>query len=40
MEIEIERSWHLKTKTVLVVVVVGPLGLIKKGTQEQIKKNA
>lgn len=30
------KKWHLKSRTV--PVVVGALGLIKKGTQEQIKK--
>ena len=36
LEIEIEKMWHLKTKTIL--VVVGALRLIKKGTNAFIEK--
>ena len=32
LEIEVQKMWHLKTKTL--PVVVGALGLIKKGTQD------
>ena len=32
LEIEVQKMWHLKTKTLL--VVVGALGLIEKGTQD------
>ena len=36
LEIEVEKMWHLKTKTI--PVVVGALGLIKKGTTAFIEK--
>ena len=36
LEIEIEKMWHLKTTTI--PVVVGALGLIKKGTNAFIEK--
>ena len=36
LEIEIEKMWHLKTTTIL--VVMGALGLIKKGTIDYLKK--
>lgn len=36
LEIEIERMWH--TKTVVVPVVIGALGLPKKGLEEFINK--
>ena len=36
LEIEIEKMWHLKTKTL--PVVVGALGLIRKGTADFIDK--
>ena len=36
LEIEVEKMWHLKTKTI--PVVVGSLGLIKKGTNTFIEK--
>ena len=32
LEVEVQKMWHLKTKTL--PVVVGALGLIKKGTQD------
>ena len=36
LELEIQRMWHMKT--VLIPVVVGALGTVKKGTVENIKK--
>ena len=36
LEIEIERMWH--TKTEVVPVVIGALGLIKKGLEKFINK--
>jgi len=36
LEIEIERMWGLKTTTVL--VVIGALGIIKKGMESYINK--
>ena len=36
LEIEIQKMWHLKTTTV--PVVVGALGIIKKGTQQFLDK--
>ncbi|XP_037772667.1 uncharacterized protein LOC119568279 [Penaeus monodon] len=36
LEIEIERMWGMKTTTV--PVVIGALGIIKKGTEDLIKK--
>ena len=36
LEIEVEKMWHLKTKEIL--VFVGALGLIKKGTGAFIEK--
>ena len=36
LEIEIEKMWQLKTTTI--PVVVGALGLIKKGTIDYLKK--
>ena len=36
LEIEVEKMWHLKTKTI--PVVVGALGLLKKGTNAFIEK--
>ena len=36
LEIEVEKMWHLKTTTI--PVVVGALGLIKKGTNAFIEK--
>ena len=36
LNIEVEKMWHLKTNTIL--VVVGALGLIKKGTNVFIQK--
>lgn len=36
LEIEVEKMWHLKTKTI--PVVVGALGLIKKGTNQFLEK--
>ena len=40
LEIEIEQMWHLKTnlKTKTIPVVVGALGLIRKGTNDFIEK--
>ena len=35
LEIEIEKMWHLKTRTI--PVVVGALGLIKKGTSQYLE---
>ena len=36
LEIEVEKMWHLKTKTIL--VVVGALGLKQKSTNAFIEK--
>ena len=36
LEIEIEKIWHLKTT--IVPVIVGALGIIKKGTDKHINK--
>ncbi|XP_047480182.1 uncharacterized protein LOC125032840 [Penaeus chinensis] len=36
LEIEIEKMWHLKTNTI--PVVIGALGLIKKGTNQYVEK--
>ena len=36
LEIEIERMWYLKTKTI--PVVMGALGLIQKGTADYLKR--
>ena len=36
LELEVQRMWHLKT--VLILVVVGALGTVKKGMVENIKK--
>ena len=36
LEIEVEKMWYLKTKTI--PVAVGALGLIKKGTNAFIEK--
>ena len=36
LELEVQRMWHLKT--VLIPVVVGALGTVKKGMVENIKK--
>jgi hypothetical protein len=36
LEIEVEKMWHLKTCTI--PVIVGALGLIKKGAKEMINK--
>ena len=38
LEIEIEKMWHLKTTTM--PVIVGALGMIKKGTDKHINKIA
>ena len=35
LELEIQRMWHMKT--VLIPVVVGALGKVKKGMEENIK---
>ena len=36
LELEIQRMWHMKT--VVIPVVVGALGTVKKGMVENIKK--
>ena len=36
LELEIQRMWHMKT--VVIPVVVGALGAVKKGMVENIKK--
>ena len=36
LELEIQRIWHMKT--VVIPVVVGALGTVKKGMVENIKK--
>ena len=36
LELEIQRMWHMKT--VVIPVVVGALGTVKKGMVEKIKK--
>ena len=36
LEIEVERLWHMKTVTIL--VVIGTLGMIKKGTEKHLEK--
>ena len=36
LEIEIQNMWHLKA--ILIPVVVGALGMIKKETEDQIKQ--
>ena len=35
-EIEVEKLWHMKTVTV--PVVIGALGMIKKGTEKYLEK--
>ena len=36
LELEIQRMWHMKT--IVILVVVGALGIIRKGMVENIKK--
>ena len=36
LELEIQRMWH--TKTIVILVVVGAFGIIRKGMVENIKK--
>ena len=36
LEIEVEKLWHMKTVTI--PVVIGALGMIKKGTDKHLKK--
>ena len=38
LELEIQRMWHMKT--IVIPVVVGALGTVKKGRVENIKKVA
>ena len=35
-EIEVEKLWHMKTVTI--PVVIGALGMIKKGTEKHLEK--
>ena len=35
LEIEVEKLWHMKTVTVS--VVIGALGMIKKGTEKHLE---
>ena len=36
LELEIQRMWHMKT--IVILVVVGALGIMRKGMVENIKK--
>ena len=36
LEIEVEKLWHMKTVTI--PVVIGALGMIKKGTEKHLEK--
>ena len=36
LEIEVEKLWHMKTVTI--PVVIGALGMIKKGTDKHLEK--
>ena len=36
LEIEVEKLWHMKTVTI--PVVIGALGMIKKGTEKHLDK--
>ena len=36
LELEIQRMWHMKT--IVILVVVGAFGIIRKGMVENIKK--
>ena len=36
LELEIQRMWHMKT--IVILVVVGVFGIIRKGMVENIKK--
>ena len=36
LEIEIAKTWKMKTKTI--AVIVGALGMIKKGTQKYVNE--
>ena len=36
LKLEIQRMWHMKT--LVIPMVVGPLGTVKKGMEENIKK--
>ena len=36
LEIEVEMLWHMKTVTI--PVVIGALGMIKKGTEKHLEK--
>ena len=36
LEIEVEKLWHMKTVTI--AVVIGALGMIKKGTEKHLEK--
>ena len=36
LEIEVEKLWHMKTVTIL--VVIGALGMIKKGTEKHLEQ--
>ena len=36
IEIEVEKLWHMKTVTI--PVVIGALGMIKKGTEKHLEK--
>ena len=36
LEIKVEKLWHMKTVTI--PVVIGALGMIKKGTEKHLEK--
>ena len=36
LEIEIQKMWHLKTQTI--PVIIGALGMIKRGTKKHLAK--
>ena len=36
LELEIQRMWHMKT--IVILVIVGALGIMRKGMVENIKK--